>query len=171
MSPRILWFLLSLCLALAALTAQRTWSTKLIPSPLVTSPIENISLAKTPFVKQPNENPAPPTILAPASRQPLPPHGRAATSEGEQWVAGSAATRLKAYMTDFDGEDTAALEQQLEDLEEEVAAADYFARANGGTLSFGETMAFDDLLKRQEAIHLILLQRKLATLGRLTAKL
>lgn len=166
MSPRIIWFLLSLCLALAALTAQRNWPSQTHPSafvvpPLVKTPDVPLAKSKSSAVKSTNQPEQ--GTMTPANSQAAP--------EGEQWVAGSAATRLKAYMTDFDGEDTAALEQRLADLEEEVAAADYFARANGGTLSFGETMAFDDLLKRQEAIHLILLQRKLATLGRLTAKL
>lgn len=99
------------------------------------------------------------------------PRARIKSGSGVEVVAGSDATRLQHYLADFEAGTTPELEERLASLESEVETGDYFRRANGGELDFAETMAFDDLLKRQEAIHLILLRRKLARLARLTAKL
>lgn len=111
----------------------------------------------------------PPAVPKPPAMQKLPTAQEA--SSGIEIVAGTAATRLKDYLADFSGSSTAELEERLISLEGEVAAADYFRRANTGRLDFAETMAFDDLLTRQEAIHLILLRRKLKRLAGLTARL
>lgn len=91
--------------------------------------------------------------------------------EGEMFVAGTSETQLGAYMASFSEATSPQLEQRLGELEQRVAQEDYFRRANSGELDYGETMVFDDLLKKQEAIHLILLQRKLKRLARLTAEL
>lgn len=164
MTSTTIWLAIGLCLCALAAIANGSWfhsepiATVTVSSPKVMARVTpGLAVGVTPEPK-------------PQPKHKLPSQAKT-LDDGIEVVAGTDATRLKDYLREFEVSTTGNLEERLADLEREVSAADYFRRANSGELDYAETMAFDDLLRRQEAIHLILLSRKLERLKRLTAKL
>lgn len=172
MTSTTIWLTIGLCFCTLAAIANGSFFTA------EQATIATVGSAKVwPQVHSPGSKTTPPALKSkaehklPSQVNTKPALSGKPSSAGIEVVAGTDATRLKDYLREFEVSTTGNLEERLADLERDVAAADYFRRANSGDLDFAETMAFDDLLRRQEAIHLILLSRKLARLKQLTAKL